>query len=1333
MRKIRKNVPLIIILILISMSVFGTAAFAYDSEDADYRSKNDFAEHFGRVDDVDLYTGNLIVKHTDLTIPGNGGLDINVNRIYSLAGLSAGLTAAYALSYRWTTLGPGWSLRVAPRLIARHHFGVGSTVNYLELSLHKLCFGKHLGNSTRQFVLGGKYLPTIELPDGSSIKFFSVGGNTAVSKDNWRLTCNDYELRAYAPDGTIHEFGDLYKDGKVGKEAIHEYAPMGPGKVPPNYSEVYLDTLKTTDANGNWIKYFHQDFGRVKPAFRTPQSFRGAVPVASGRYYNQRASQVIKIESSDGRVVNFLYDQKTYRLKKIKQEQKTVIDYEYVDVLPNRNSQFLNKVIRSDGSYWKYSYIEGDRHWLNLSDDYPVRNQASTWFRLSELTYPSGGSVSYDYEPYAYKHSYKSCKGPLGSSRYKVRGERVKRRTLSTGEAWDYQYQKGGIGEYDVTSENGPNGLIQYQFMGTGYKQGFYCGMGSPATKDGVAAPHNTAWQVGMKQEVHYPDGSRELFKWSKRELFDSRYSMSALGFIVDEKVWAPVLESRTIFRDGARYFTKYMNYDDYGNPGTILEEGPNNGSKTTSVTYHNDTDHWVIGKLKSKIYPGSELIREYDDRGNLVSERKDGAEKKISYDSEGNVSQIVTPLGHIYKYLDHRRGIAQEERHPENIVLKRVVGDAGEVLSETDGEGHTKKYTYDGLNRITSINYPLGADESVVYTNNSQTSTRGEQVVTVNYDGFGRTSEVNVGGVITKYSYDALDRLIFESYPNSQLGTTYEYDTHGRIVRIGNSDGSEQIRKYISGNVEIVDERTNSTLYRYRSYGDPEQKFLMEVQPPLHSATVSFERNTKGQIKSIAQGGFERSYEYDSFGHLSAIESPERGRIEYANDIEGNLIAKTVGGSKRVKHRYDGKNRKIASIYAGNTPDIRYSYNKVGNLLTAKSDGGDRSFSYDGNGNLIEESLSIDERLFSVKYGYNSIDQLIAIQYPISKKTVSFDLDRLGRPSRILGYIDEISYWPNGQPKVIDYANGTLSKYGQNNRLWPSSFETSLSENAHYVDSRYSYDRVGNLLSVVDTANSAYDRTLDYDEMDRLISASGPWGQGYISYDSLGNITSKEYGEWIQEHIYDQKNRLVEVLGTQSSVLEYDDFGNVNRYKNKTFDYDNVPNLKCAKCGANNEVLYRYDGLSKRSSTTKKGVVTYEFFNNEGLKLIDYTPARSNKLVEYIYLADKRIAQRVTTDDQPTGISVEKTTVRYNGSNKSIEVSVNISNKSARGTAFLLLGGVNSGTVLAETSVVSGIAVFDVSDVPDGRHQFTVVYSGDSKRSGNIKSFDLDLVSLDG
>ena len=98
----------------------------------------------------------------------------------------------------------------------------------------------------------------------------------------------------------------------------------------------------------------------------------------------------------------------------------------------------------------------------------------------------------------------------------------------------------------------------------------------------------------------------------------------------------------------------------------------------------------------------------------------------------------------------------------------------------------------------------------------------------------------------------------------------------------------------------------------------------------------------------------------------------------------------------------------------------------------------------------------------------------------------------------------------------------------------------------------------------------------------------------------------------------------------TLSTTFTYDALGNIASGSGRTYTYDSVPNLTCVNCATPaTSIQYAYDGDQKRTSVTKAGVKTYEFHGVHGNLLAEYTPGVPGKLVEYIYLNGKRIAQK--------------------------------------------------------------------------------------------------------
>ncbi|WP_286010434.1 RHS repeat protein [Pseudomonas sp. Marseille-Q5299] len=627
--------------------------------------------------------------------------------------------------------------------------------------------------------------------------------------------------------------------------------------------------------------------------------------------------------------------------------------------------------------------------------------------------------------------------------------------------------------------------------------------------------------------------------------------------------------------------------------------------------------------------YPGRSISRSYNINGKLLSENYNGVITSYTYDSEGNLETQTRPGNRQYKFSNYKFGTPQTEVQPEGVSLSRVVDAAGRITAETNGEGHLTRYTYDGMNRITSITAPLGNVKTIAYTSTKKTVTRGSLIETTQYDPFGRVASITLGGITTRYQYDGLDRLTFTSDPGATTGTRYQYDALGRVTRVTNADTSYQAIAYGAGSRTVTDERGKATTETYRGYGNPDQLQLMAITASEPSANVTLTRDTADRIITVKQGAFTRTYGYNANGYLTSVTNPETGKTVYGRDVAGNMTNKQVGASGVTRYTYDGQDRLKSVTYPGITPAVTNTYDKTGKLLASTSTGGNRAMVYDAAGNLIQQSLTLDGKTFTAKYAYNANDQLVSITYPQSGRVVNYTPDVLGRPTTVSGYVNKVTYWPSGMINQITYANGTTTSYTQTSRLWPATFSTAKTGGATYLNSAYTYDGTGNLATIRDSVDSSFNRTLGYDGINRLTSAAGFWGTGAISYDGVGNLLKQTYGTTSLSYTYDAQNRLASVSGQRAGSFTYDLYGNIVSSAGTHYTYDGVPNLVCINCAvAASKVAYQYDAINQRSSVTKAGRKVYEMHDADGKQLIELD---GTTLTEYIYLGDKRIADRVS------------------------------------------------------------------------------------------------------
>ena len=916
-------------------------------------------------------------------------------------------------------------------------------------------------------------------------------------------------------------------------------------------------------------------------------------------YAGLLSREITSVTTSDGRSINFTYacsGTAQHRVTSITAASRTY-SYNYQAIANVPDKYFLTSVTRPGGTSWTYVYNG------NLG------SSAGSYI-ISSLTYPEGGALGYGY---GYV-SFDTQANPQN------RATVVLSKAASPGGAsWSFTYAAGAPGVLDVTTATTPSGTIVYKHVGPNF------------TASG------TVWTIGLLMSKSLGSVQSETCDWDKQGISAESYSRPGVfNAKVDiGQTYAPVLKKRTINRNGATHATDFSNFDAYGNPLTVSETGPNGGNRVTTLTYNIDSTKWLIRQVKSESFSGSSIARTFDANGNLTSIMRNGVVTGFGYDGQGNVASATYPRGLVHTYSGYSRGIPTIENQPEAVAIARTVDAAGNVLSETNGDGFTTSYGYDGLNRITSITYPHGNAVSVTHTAASKVATRGLLVETTNYDGFARPSSITLGGIARVYLHDALGRMTFRSNPGvANPGTTYQYDILDRLIRTDNADGTFSTVSFGAGTRTVTDERFKMTTYSYRSYGDPAKTHLMDVVAPESSANISIQRNSVDLVSSATQAFVSRSYGYNANlnYHLTSSVDPETGTTTYGHDAAGNMTSKSVGGSPATVFGYDNQNRLIQVSPPLGTPAVANAYNRRGRLVASNSAAANRGLTYDENGNLTSESLTIDDGTGTVIYAYNANDQLQSITYPLFGLVVNYAPDVLGRPSQVSGFAPAVSYWPSGHISQINYSNGVATQYGQNSRLWTSAF-SSQRNGMFFTNTSYGYDGKGNLTSVIDSIDTVYNRTLGYDNLDRLTTFIGFWGTANLSYDGRGNITNQSAPAigYAVNYVYDASNRLASVSGNRVASLAYDLLGNVAASGVKSFGYNSVPNMTCADCGNTaNRLDYAYDGMGRRVLSVKGGIKTYEMHDLNGNLLFEYTPAL-NRSVEHIYLGGKRIAQRAS------------------------------------------------------------------------------------------------------
>ncbi len=1139
---------------------------------------------------IEPYLGSLRLSSVDLRIEGPGGFDLEVVRSYNSARVGRNWIPDHDAH---TSKPVGWTMHFG-RLLVRYRNCNGSASNT-------------------------NFMPMLETADGKRRLVWAVtqaGSPPMMTSDNWSVACNGSGYVVFSPDGRRYDMQHVHPGGLTTCPN-----PTNPGQS--CYLSIY-STTRITDRNGNYadIAYSAYVNGRAR----------------AGADWNE--PKIDGVTASDGRALLFSYaiygeteEQKKPYLLSVTSNAGQRVEYTYQRLPGNWAPEVIVLTGFRDlaGRNWAYQYqipklFTDWRCSIQITCEYVAGD-----LLLKSITSPFGGSRSFEWTAVP-SRNHRDVEPAIG----------VARKLTSDGGVWSFFYSKDSASSTVVTTVTGPAGTTVYRHRFEGNNDGGALGIRPPFWTDGLL--------------LSQADGSVQTTTntWRGQPISDNWATLLPLETQFPPEFVRPILQSRVTVRDGAVYQTTQSSFSKFGSPGTIEETGPNGGSRRTDVSYFADSLRWIIDVPKDEVVVGvGSVWRAFAANGNLLSETRDNVATSHTYYPSGDIETTTRPRGLVTAYGNYFRGVAQSENQPEGVNIIRVVSPKGTVVSETNGEGHTTSFTYDGLNRLTRASPPLGSEILVVYGANTRTISRGDLHEVTTFDGFGRAVSVNAGGYSTAFEYDPLGRMTYESisgYPS--IGHRYTYDILDRRTgSLHNADGSSTRETYSSlagvPTRAVQDERGFVTTYKFRAFGDPSTRELMSILSPVPEANVEIQRNGRGLVTSVSQGGVSHTFGYDNRYYVDRSTSPELGTIRFQRDEAGNVKERLVESgaaqgsagtpqpAQTTRFEYDGRNRLTkTTFHADNPSPSTRTYWRNDKLKSLSNGSVVRNLGYDANGNLIRESLLVDGQDMVAQYEYNNKDQISAIVYPVLGRRVAFQLNSLGWPTMLsvpAGWMASASHWPSGQIYNITYAGGTSATYGRTGREWINSITVrSGGDNLLRISTSMVYDVTGNLLAATDSLDSRLNRSFQYDGIGRMVVADGPWGAGTVQYSGVGNIQNYNLGADRRWYAYDSRNRLTSVsaTGLGSVTYTYDVNGNASP-ASTPYVYDNANNLIGTGPGRTN----LYDGANLRVKTITGGVSHYEFRSADGLLLTEWRKEACcyDRLTEHLYLGTTRVAAQTT------------------------------------------------------------------------------------------------------
>lgn len=1157
-------------------------------------------------DKVSLYDGSLSFEQTDLDLKGNFDLPVRLSRSVGVGKKSKQYTFNRPLgNWEWNLprVGGSFSVTKGWQGTSGNNRCSGYTFPAMEFAAGQSVAASDFWHGTNLEIPGAGRQELLKRTASSPPGPTTGGPYPLLTKQLWQVGCLS-TIKNGAGEGfyAISPTGVRYDFDWMDTRALD---PIRFGsQLLFDRQEVYLYATKVTDRFGNWVSYTYDaaDPGLVQ-----------SIQSSDGR--------TITVTNSGGRAVSATDGTRTYT-------------YGYGGYVGKE----LVSVGLPDGRQWTFDLQSlnpkdlGNRGTADLSCatgmDYMLPDIYD-----GTVTHPSGAQAKFTMKYFylEYTDVQTACNTSNGLGRWDVMPDRAViglSDKVITGsglvnQSWKYEYGLAGTtpcaSGCSYTNVTNPDGTVTRQAFGNRWHvnegQLLYVMNGW----NGTSALQTTAtvYQVG---------GPTQSFP----EMFGESYARGHTDWM--GPVNAPT-KTVTITRDGTSFANNVEEFDESARPVRTTKSGPG-GQRTEQTRYHDSPSLWVMGQVAEVL-----LVDRSKSPTSLVSMRRTGFDSldrpdtieefglvkgRQTYSSDGTIATKSDAAGNTVAYSDYKRGIAQRVHYPNGAAEEGVVNNIGLLTSYTDALNYTSSYGYDVMGRLTSVTPPASyLGTSVIFEPVAvpeyglaaghwrQTVSKGNSRSVVYFDLMWRpvmsrtwdvANEAETRRVVVK-QFDTQNRVIYESYPQREIssvadrpaGKYTQYDPLGRAweVKADSELGKlTTMTEYLPGfRIRVTNPRGFQTIQTMWALDKPDEASIIRFDAPL-GVTAIVARDVFGKPTSISRGGVTRSYVYDAGQRLCKTVEPEVGSTVQDYDLAGNIAWKAPGqalpstttcdtasvpAAGKISYEYDPIGQLKTTTYGDGKPSVSRTYTPDAKLKTIASDGSTWVYDYNPLRQLSSEILNFNGQQYSFAWNYNTAGDLSSLVYP-DNTTVAYNPNGLGEATTASGFVSNVTYHPNGALAGFSRANNIAHSLSLNVRGLPYE-----NEDAGVMKDRYTYDENGNVKSITDVLEGIFNRSMTYDELDRLLTANSPsvWGNATYTYDAIDNITSATVGGRASTMGYDGRNRLSTVISNGALFqYQYDPQGNILSKGDQTYVFDLGNRMRSSNRGGS----YQYDGHGRRT-----------------------------------------------------------------------------------------------------------------------------------------------------
>lgn len=787
---------------------------------------------------------------------------------------------------------------------------------------------------------------------------------------------------------------------------------------------------------------------------------------------------------------------------------------------------------------------------------------------------------------------------------------------------------------------------------------------------DGVAFGQTLAVEIDPS-----PDGVTEgKITWYD---YAGKSSSEYAGTEIKPAVIARIMPDSTVWY-------KYTTYNSLGHPLDEIEKWVENGTptyRTNSYLYSTDGIDLVEHRFKATGVDKRIAGYGYSDHqptsmtnalGEIATWTYNATNQLITYKNTSGMvsSNTYGSNGYISKTVIFEDGIGP-------VSTNEYTWLNGDLQTHTDPRGLTITNTWDGLRRLTKVEFPDSSYIQHAYTNGAgamlidrtYTRDRMANVTKWTYTPLRKVETVtDPNGIVTlyqycdcgslesvtrahgtgiaettEYFYDKQMRLLETDFPDGSWKTN-SYDLLGRVVTVTDLLGittntfDNLSRSVASSNAfgQIfstgydaegnVTSRTDANGVTVAMTYDDLDRIRTRTYPDSGVEAWGYTANVTGPTSYTNQLSKVTTYGYDKLGRKTTESVVGLATTTFTFSPASDLLTLTDGKSQTTTWAYDLYGRIATKKYADGNTNLIYSYDASSRLTNRWSAAkGNTKYLYDPNGNLLK------------------------IDYPSSTDVLfAYDeLNRITQESVTNVFTSSYAYHPGGALKSEDgpWTSDTITYYTNSAGL-RSGF--SIQQPVGSFTNGYAYDAGHRITNVTSHAGSfAYDyypTSAGVSNCNHLVRKVTLPPGSYItnSFDNNARQTETRLmtsgNSELNDHAY------VYNVGSQRTQQTYTD----NAYV--TYAYDDAGELRTAYTTnsgvevAAQRYMYGYDAawnMEKRTNNT--GVTSYTVNNlNQNTSSFAYdangNPTNNNSLTTLTYDDENRLTSVFRTiNSNPT------------------------------------------------------------------------------------------------